>query len=253
MIRSRRATRRNARRVGVAAAVAAAASAALLLAGCAGSSGTDGTPTPTTTSKPADVSGTWGDAAQESAPVLELSQNGTLTGTDGCNRLTGSWKLDGDTIVFGELASTKMACMGVDTWLSAARTAIVAGSTMTVRGEDGAEIGTLTRGDANPGATDAASEAFLGAWGSTDRGKPSLTISGDGRFTGNDGCNGLGGSWKAGTEGEIVFSDAMSTLMACPGVDAELGRLATAKLSGDTLAVFDAKGAELAKLERSRD
>ena len=240
------------RRIGLAAAVAAVASAALLLAGCAGSSGTDQTPKPTTTSKSADVTGSWGDAAKESAPAIELAGDGTLTGTDGCNRLTGSWKLEGDTIAFGELASTKMACIGVDTWLSGARTATVSGSTMTVLGEGGAELGTLDRADTGTNTKDPVSEAFLGSWGSTAQGKPNLSISGDGRFTGNDGCNGLSGSWKAGNADAITFSEAVSTLMACPGIDAKLGQLASAKVSGDTLTVLDAKGAELAKLERSR-
>jgi heat shock protein HslJ len=34
----------------------------------------------------------------------------------GCNRLTGSYKLDGDQLRFGEIAGTMMACLqGMDT------------------------------------------------------------------------------------------------------------------------------------------
>lgn len=236
------------RRLGFAALLAAAAGAALLLAGCSGPASS----APSETSQAPNIAGAWGDAAESGAPSLELAKDGTLTGTDGCNRLMGSWKQNGATLTFGDLASTRMACLDVDTWLSGARTATVSGSTMTVLGEDGAEIGTLDRADTSTNTEDPVSEAFLGSWGSTDRGKPNLSISGDGRFTGNDGCNGLSGGWKTGNSDAITFSEAVSTLMACPGIDAKLGQLASAKVSGDTLTVLDAKGAELAKLERSR-
>lgn len=39
-----------------------------------------------------------------------------VSGLGGCNRLTGSWKGDGDHITFSQMASTMMACVdGVDT------------------------------------------------------------------------------------------------------------------------------------------
>jgi heat shock protein HslJ len=41
-----------------------------------------------------------------------------------------------------------------------------------------------------------------------------LTFNDDGTLTGNSGCNGLGGNYKA--EGDqVTFSDVVSTLMAC--------------------------------------
>lgn len=42
-------------------------------------------------------------------------EDGKLSGSDGCNQLTGPATVRGDTITFGEIASTKMACPGVDT------------------------------------------------------------------------------------------------------------------------------------------
>ena len=39
-----------------------------------------------------------------------------LGGSGGCNRLLGSYELDGDTLTFGQMATTKMACgQGMDT------------------------------------------------------------------------------------------------------------------------------------------
>jgi heat shock protein HslJ len=113
----------------------AAVALALGLAGCAAGTGS------------ADVTGTWGTPDATGTPGLELNADQSVTGTDGCNRLVGTWSLNGDTIEFGTFASTLMACEGVDTWLSGASTATVAGSTMTVQDAGGDDIGTLERSD----------------------------------------------------------------------------------------------------------
>ena len=94
-----------------------------------------------------DVTGVWGTPDSTGTPGLELKADQSVTGTDGCNRLVGTWSLNGDTIEFGTFASTLMACEGVDTWLGQASTATVDGSVMTVQDSDGAEIGTLDRAD----------------------------------------------------------------------------------------------------------
>jgi putative lipoprotein len=38
------------------------------------------------------------------------SEEGRLGGADGCNRIVGSWRMDGDRLVLGPLAATLMAC-----------------------------------------------------------------------------------------------------------------------------------------------
>jgi putative lipoprotein len=42
--------------------------------------------------------------------VLVVAPNGRVSGTGGCNRLSGQAKIAGDTIRFGAIASTRMAC-----------------------------------------------------------------------------------------------------------------------------------------------
>ncbi|WEK49765.1 MAG: YbaY family lipoprotein [Candidatus Kaistia colombiensis] len=42
--------------------------------------------------------------------VLEIGPNGRVSGTGGCNRMSGEAKIAGDTIRFGAIASTRMAC-----------------------------------------------------------------------------------------------------------------------------------------------
>lgn len=89
--------------------------------------------------------GVWGVAGIRGKPYLEFLDDHRLAGTDGCNRLMGGWKAEGDAVEFGQLASTMMYCEGVDTWLSQAATATRQGDTLTILNEAGTPIGTLTR------------------------------------------------------------------------------------------------------------
>lgn len=49
------------------------------------------------------------NAAQ--APYLILGADARLSGSDGCNKMMGSYTLTADAIRFSELASTRMACL----------------------------------------------------------------------------------------------------------------------------------------------
>ena len=68
----------------------------------------------------------WQLAAPErlaKSPQLQFLEGGRLAGSDGCNRLIGSYVLIGDTVTFGKLASSRMACaamQGRDTAFTAA-------------------------------------------------------------------------------------------------------------------------------------
>ncbi len=108
--------------------------AALGLAGCATTPGQDGS----------SVVGQWGGVPDES-PVLVFSGEGSFTGNDGCNTLTGSWKQANDVVTLENMAMTLMACAGVDTWLSRASTVKVDGMKLTVFDAQGKEIGVLAQ------------------------------------------------------------------------------------------------------------
>lgn len=103
-----------------------------LLGGCAG------------TPSGAALVGTWGSTADKQ-PNLTIENDGAFSGTDGCNRLSGKGSIDGDTITFGPIASTLMACEGVDEWLGKAATGTAKGSTLTVYDDSGSTIGTLDK------------------------------------------------------------------------------------------------------------
>ncbi|NUU17963.1 META domain-containing protein [Cellulomonas humilata] len=110
-----------------------------LLAGCASSAGSG------SGLSAEDVTGEWVEAGSEPRVYLELADDGALSGSDGCNQLTGAWEIDGSEVDFGDLGSTMMACEDVDTWLSGAGSATVSGDELTVLDADGTEIGTLER------------------------------------------------------------------------------------------------------------
>ncbi|MWB97936.1 META domain-containing protein [Agromyces seonyuensis] len=243
--------------------VALAAATALMLSGCAGGAG----------DAPAvDPVGTWGDPAAPGTPSLELFDDGTATGTDGCNRLVGGWELEDDGEVdFHGFASTLMACPGVDVWFVGAESARISGDRMTVIADGGVILGTLERGGgatpapgAGTGGTNSsaspdpsasagaiAGTGYVGTWGEEADRSPYLVISTDGTYTGSDGCNRMTGRWEIDDDGSLEFDDPALTRMACEGVDQSLSRLDSATIEGDALVVRDDHDAVLATLPRT--
>lgn len=100
--------------------------------------------------------GTWGDGYNtDKLPYFEMAlaaekdpgfeQAGFVTGSDGCNRLSGQWYLVEGELTFQQLGGTKMMCEGVDTWLSKAASGVIDGDVMTIKDASGATLGTLDR------------------------------------------------------------------------------------------------------------
>lgn len=118
------------RAVAVVVAAAVAVTVLGLLAGCAGPASAQA------------LVGVWGSTAAKQ-PNLTIESDGAFSGTDGCNRLSGRGSIDGDTITFGAIARTMMACQGVDEWLVGAATGTAKGRTLTVHDRNGSTIGTL--------------------------------------------------------------------------------------------------------------
>jgi heat shock protein HslJ len=128
-------------------ATASVALATLGLAACSSTPApTPETPTDSGTTQTSDVVGNWGESGANDTPSLEFNADGTVSGTDGCNQLTGSWTEDGGVISFGPIASTKMACDGVNPWLVDPASATVSGDVLAISDSAGKEIGTLNRG-----------------------------------------------------------------------------------------------------------
>lgn len=113
--------------------IPAIALAALLLAGIAGCSSASGT---------SSYVGTW-VAKNPAQAALTLKSDGTLTGNDGCNTLSGTWTQSKKSAEFGPMTATKKACEGVDTWLSKATEARQDGETLNIYDSSGDAIGVL--------------------------------------------------------------------------------------------------------------
>ena len=88
----------------------------LVVAACNSTgSGANTTPEPTS---PADLAGTsWtlvsiGDtpAIEGAGARLSFDSGGNVSGSTGCNSISGSYALDGSALTFGPLATTRMAC-----------------------------------------------------------------------------------------------------------------------------------------------
>lgn len=92
------------------------------------------------------ATGAWGEEAR-GRPGLVLHEDGRLTGSDGCNRLMGSWEFDGEVVAFGRVASTMMFCQGVDTWLAGLHDAVIDGDEMRIRSRTGEDLGVLRRAE----------------------------------------------------------------------------------------------------------
>ena len=89
--------------------------------------------------------GTWGSTSA-GEPNLTIKDDGTFSGNDGCNDLSGKGTVNGDTFTFGPFASTLKACEGVHPWLSMADTAKVSGDELVVYANGGNKVGTLAKG-----------------------------------------------------------------------------------------------------------
>lgn len=85
----------------------------------------------------------WGSEAA-GQPSLVLWEDGRASGSDGCNRLMGSWSREGDGYLFSQMASTMMYCQGVDTWLSRLASARQVDGQLVISDAQGRQIGRLT-------------------------------------------------------------------------------------------------------------
>jgi len=76
---------------------------------------------------------------------IEFNTEGRISGNVGCNSFGGEYTVDGNTITFGSIMSTMMACMGpveeqesaVLSVLQKSTTFVIDGNTMTVTSANG--------------------------------------------------------------------------------------------------------------------
>jgi len=86
--------------------------------------------------------GTWADSSGE--VVLTFTQEGLITGTDGCNKVEGTWEEHGDDVTLTLQIDEENDCPGVDVWLVDPTEAVIDGDVMQVYGPNNTHLGELT-------------------------------------------------------------------------------------------------------------
>ncbi|WP_382305207.1 META domain-containing protein [Herbiconiux sp. UC225_62] len=203
----------------------------------------------------ADLVGTWvtGESYDSpDVPFLDFAEDGTWTGSDGCNGVQGEWAVAADgSLTVSAGPSTLIACDGaaLPSMLSGAALALVDGESLLLTDADGATVVTLVTAPA--GTVPDAAARVIGTWSADapDGADVFLTFT-DGKVTGKDGCNNLMGSWSAGTGGSIVLSGLASTMMYCEGVDTWLSKAVGLTMDGGAAVVVDETGVQIGTLTK---
>lgn len=162
-------------------------------------------------------------------PTLSFAKDGTVAGSASCNHYSGPYRIDGDRITIGDLASTLMLCDGeVGAQETAFLGALRAGQTWRITEAGDLEIGGVGSIVAGPGVAEGPppSEAGLGldgtTWSLAEMGDtadfarivPTIDFGADGSVSGFSGCNTFSGTFT--TDGEtIALGPLATTKMGC--------------------------------------
>ena len=93
-----------------------------------------------------DAAGSWGSSTTQGQAYLDLDDDGSATGSDGCNTVTGTWSNTSEGVSFAPWATTRMYCPEVDPWLATSVAALVQdGDTMIFLDQYNVQVGTLQR------------------------------------------------------------------------------------------------------------
>jgi heat shock protein HslJ len=211
-----------------------------------------------------------------------FGEDGSLSGSAGCNTYNASYSVDGNAITISQPASTMMACeeavMAQEsaylTMLPQAATYAINGDRMEIRTADGALIVEFAAAGVAgvAGATDAGAAVvsspvegqpaleetrwvlatFLGQDGAVApaaEGFESTAVFEEGRVGGNGGCNRYGGNYTLDGS-NLTVGPLMSTMMACEparmqqeqALFSNLQAAATYTVNGTTLEIKNADG-----------
>lgn len=217
-----------------------------------------------------DENGELGDPVAGSMPTLAFEDD-QAGGSASCNRYFGPYQLDGDSISFGPLATTLMACAPPLMTQEQAFTAAL--QTVDAWSIDGETL-ELSAGDKTLLVFDVISQDLAGsswtliAYNNGKGGFASVVLNTEvtavfeeDTVSGSAGCNSYGGGYTSTDEGGIAFSDLFNTERACldpeGAMDQEtryleaLGLAATYTIEGETLEMFADDGLRLLQYSRA--
>ncbi len=197
-----------------------------------------------------------------SVPTLDFAQDGTVAGSTGCNRFSGTWTEDGDSLKIELGPMTQMACISQEATDQEQRfvaaLAEVAGAeqtdtTLTLLAGDGQDLLSFeaVTGDL-AGTSWKITGVNTGSAVETSALTEPLTIAfgTEGSVTGHGGCNNFKGTYEL-DGGAITFSEFATTMKSCDDAVMEmedkllaaLAAAATVERSGDSLTLRAADGA----------
>jgi heat shock protein HslJ len=173
----------------------------------------------------------------ERAAHIVLDGTGGFAGSDGCNRVAGTYEVNDDAITFGPTTSTQMACLDTEETERQFRAALVdtrsyriVDNRLELSGIAGTLVARFEAGSdasATPSAS-AASELggkwqlvrFEGGDDTTltpdDAAEYTLEFAVDGSLTARIDCNRGRGTWQSSGSGNLTFGPLALTRAMCP-------------------------------------
>ena len=165
---------------------------------------------------------------------LLFQAGGRVSGSDGCNRVTGSYKLEGDVVTFGQMAGTQMACIDTGEIERAFRDALKSATRMTIVGDRlellnvaGNRVAAFTARAQTP--LQSTSHRLEGtSWQLVkfrggddamltpgDGAKYTIEFAVGGRLTARIDCNRGRGTWKSNGSNQLLFGPLALTRAKC--------------------------------------
>jgi heat shock protein HslJ len=162
-------------------------------------------------------------------------QSGRVSGSDGCNRITGSFQLNADRVSFGQMAGTQMACINTgdtegpfgDALKNAARLTIT-NDRLELLDDKGTRLAAfVARAQAQAGAQApglaGTSWQLVKFQGSDDTtlipdhpANYTIEFRAGGQFNARFDCNRGRGTWKSSGPSQLEFGPLALTRMLCP-------------------------------------
>ncbi len=202
------------------------------------------------------------EAATGGVATLTFADGGELSGSTGCNRIAGTYEVDGDALTITLGPATLMACENEA--LTAQEQAITTGLPEVTGFTATADTLTLTGADDATLFTYEAADGLEGGWSVTGVNNGKDAVEGtaltealtadfgpDGTFSGHGGCNTLTGPYEVTDPDGLTIGPLASTKMACAEdvmtleaqYSAALAATTTYTIDGNTLTLSDADGA----------
>lgn len=192
-----------------------------------------------------------------SLPTLDFSTDGKVSGSTGCNRFAGTYRVEGEDLTIELGPMTKAACTSdaatqqenrIVTALGEVRSSQTTGTTLTLRDAQGKDLLSYAAVKSGLAGT---SWKVLGVNNgrqavvtSALTEKLTLEFGTDGTVSGNGGCNNFHGTYTQDGD-SVKISELASTMMGCEKDVAELEQQYLSALQASTKATRSGNNLEL--------